>query len=163
MFDKVNLKIKKALTTDIPVIVNIHKECVSNTNSTDYTVDSIKEWLHQISEKNVLDQFETTLWYLIKTRNDIIGFCQYSIENKELYQIQISPVYQQKGYGKILYKFIESDFRKNKIEKIKLNATLNAVGFYRKLGFNEIKHINFMLHKESLEMIEMEKDLSKNY
>lgn len=81
------------------------------------------------------------------------------MKDKELYQIQIDPNEQGKGYGRKLYDYIENDFRINKIKQVSLFATLNSVQFYKKLGFNVIKEIEFPLVKTKIKMIKMSRAL----
>ena len=140
-------------------LIEIHKECISKTNSQFYEQEQINEWLSTIKIENIQDQLESTTWVVIKNNNKILGFAQYSLEDKEIYQIQINPDEQGKGYGRELYNYIENDFRINKIKQISLLATLNAVQFYENLGFHIIKEIKFPLVKTKIKMIKMSKEL----
>lgn len=153
------ISIKKATKGDANIIMRLHKKCVSETNSKIYSRKIIREWLEQISVKNILGQFQNTQWFIIKVNNKTIGFCQISLKEKSLYQINIDPKYHNHGYGKILYRFIERYFRKNKIKNITLNSTLNAEKFYRNLGFKSIKLIRFKLKKFFVKMIKMRKTI----
>lgn len=151
--------ITKANKKDIPSIVEIHRKCVSGTNSKSYPVENIREWLEQINAENVECQLKKSLWYLLKKGKTIIGFCQFNIKDKVLYQMQVDPDYQGIGYGEILYEFIEEYFRKNKVSKIWLYATINVADFYRKLGFTAIKPIKLKLKTLYNDLFEMEKKL----
>lgn len=150
------MHITLATKQDISKIVEIHKKCISETNAKVYDENIINNWLNLINEDNVLSQFENTTWLVIKEDNIIVGFAQYDLEDMDLYQIQIDPNYQGKGYGKELYNYIEEDFRKNNKSKILLNATLNAVPFYKNLGFKEIENISY----DGIDMVSMEKSLN---
>lgn len=147
--------INPAKKEDIKNIVDLHRKCVSETNVKDYDSNNIDRWLSQIDENNVSDQFENTTWVVIKEDNIIVGFAQYDLSDTVLYQIQIDPKYQGKGYGKKLYQHIENIFIKYSKDKISLNATLNAVSFYARLGFKRLKSISY----DGIEMISMEKKL----
>ena len=70
-------------------LIEIHKECISKTNSQFYEQEQINEWLSTIKIENIQDQLESTTWVVIKNNNKILGFAQYSLEDKEIYQIQI--------------------------------------------------------------------------
>lgn len=144
-------------------IVSIHKQCVLESNSQSYENNQLKEWLETININNVKQQLINTRWITIQSDNAIIGFAQYSIEDKELYQIQVLPTEQGKGYGKKLYNCIEKDFINNKVDTISLYSTLNAVGFYKKFQFKEIGEIRFKLINTSLQMIKMQKMLKYPY
>ena len=140
-------------------LIKIHKKCISKTNTQFYKQEQVNEWLFTIKIENIQDQLDSTTWIVIKNNNKIIGFAQYCLEDKELYQIQIDPNEQGKGYGRKLYDYIENDFRINKAKQISLFATLNSVQFYKNLGFNVIKEIEFPLVKTKIKMIKMSRAL----
>ncbi|NMC08893.1 GNAT family N-acetyltransferase, partial [Candidatus Microgenomates bacterium] len=73
---------------------------------------------------------------------------------------QIDPDLQGKGYGKQLYEYIETDFRRNNIQQISLYSTLNAIEFYKNLGFEITKEIKYPLVKTKMDMVEMKKILT---
>lgn len=141
-------------------LVDLHKRCISETNAKYYQNQQIQEWLSLINVKNIKDQLENTSWIIIKNGDAIVGFAQYSREEKELYQIQVDPEVQGGGYGKELYEYIEKDFKQNDITQISLFSTLNAVGFYEKLGFKTVKKIKFPLIETKVNMVEMIKKIS---
>ena len=152
-----NISVKKATIKDIYSIVRIHRKCVLYTNAKFYPKKSIKKWLNQISEKNTINQFKNSSWFVLKINNRIIGFCQFSLKNKTLYQINIYPKYQNKGFGIKLYNFIENYFKKYNKRKISLNSTLNAEKFYKTLGFKKLRKIKFKIDNIDIPMIKMEK------
>jgi len=160
MISNSNIKIEKATKENVMDIVKIHKECISKINSKTYPGSVIKEWLGQVTKQNVLDQLDTSKWLVIREKDNIVGFCQYDLGGEELYQIQILPKYQGKGYGKYFYDFIEKDFVHNNVNKISLFATLNAVPFYESMGFKRVKPIEFRLRNETLNMLEMSKSIA---
>jgi len=151
------MKIRKAKKEDISKIVAIHKKCVLETNAKLYSSSAIKEWVNQISAENVKEQFKNSSWYVLSVKNRIMGFTQFSLDDGELYQININSNFQDKGYGKILYNFVENQFVKNKVKEISLNSTLNAFEFYKGLGFKSLGEIKIKLDKSSIKMIKMRK------
>lgn len=154
-----DILIKEATLKDASEITSVHKQCVLKTNAQFYAKNVIGEWVDQINDENVKEQFKNSQWLVIKTKDKIVGFCQFSLEEKTLYQINILPDHQGRNYGKLMYDFIERKFLDNGIRKIYLNSTLNAVNFYKKMGFKEIEKIDFKLEKKSIEMVKMEKTL----
>jgi len=151
--------IRKATTNDACAIAELHKKVVSKVNAKFYSTEIIEEWVSDITEDNVEYQFVNSAWIVAETGGRIIGFGQYSISDEQICQINVDPDYMNRNIGKRLYDYIENDFRSNDVKKIFLNSTLNAVGFYKKLGFKVIRKINFKLNKQSLEMSKMEKFL----
>jgi putative acetyltransferase len=158
---KRNFKIRKVTAKDISAIVKLHKKIVTKTNGLYYNRDVIKEWLAQITSENVAQQLrvKSTLWYVLEANNKIIGFCQFSLTKEVIYQLNIDTEFQGKGFGKMLYEFMEKRFRKSEATEIELNATNNARTFYEKLGFKTIKQIQFRQANTQVKMFEMKKSL----
>ena len=89
-----------------------------------------------------------------------MGFCQFPAEKRIIYQLNIDPDYQGRGYGKMLYNFMEKRFKDSGADKIELNSTLNAVPFYEHLGFKIKKPIKFKVSNSEMDMFEMIKILN---
>ena len=153
--EDMKIAIRKAKIDDVGVIVELHRKAVEEINSDFYSPKAIKEWLKDISEENVKHQFQNSSWIVAKTNNKLVGFGQYSVDGGEIYQINIDPKYVKQGVGRKLYEHMENTFENRKIEKISLNSTLNAIEFYKKLGFKVVGK-TFI---GSVEMIKMEKSL----
>lgn len=154
------MKIDFLKPEEISNVVDIHRKCVSEINSLFYPPNIIDAWLSQITQQDVKDQLNSSCWVVMRDAGKIVGFCQYSVTQGEIFQIQIDPIHQDKGYGAALYKFIEKDFVKNNKTKVFLNSTLNAVPFYEKMGFTKEKNILFSLGNNiEMEMVRMTKKL----
>ena len=95
---------------DVSRICEIHNRCVLLVNSKFYSKKGIGEWLKQISNENIKHQFLNSSWFVLSLDNKVIGFAQIGFDNKTIFQINIDPDFQNKGYGKKLYEFVESLF-----------------------------------------------------
>ena len=156
MIRKISSRIDNKILEEI---VEIHHRCVLMTNSKYYNSKQIGEWISVINTQSIKSQIAKSLWIVMENYGKIVGFAQYSLKDEVLYQIQIDPNEQKKGYGKMLYKYIENDFRESNISNISLFATLNAISFYKDLGFNIIKEKLFKLTDTEIKMVEMSKKL----
>ncbi|MCK5022088.1 MAG: GNAT family N-acetyltransferase [Candidatus Pacebacteria bacterium] len=154
---KKDIKIRKAKEIDIEDIERIHKSCIQKTNAKIYDQKVIGEWIEPINFQNIKKQFESTKWFVLEKDNKIVGFAQIALDDDSIYQINIDTEYQKQGLGVLLYKFLEKEFKKNNTEKINLNSTLNAIDFYKQLGFKEIKPIKLKLKTQEVKMVKMEK------
>lgn len=156
------IKIRKVSSKDIQNIVDLHRKVVSKTNAEQYDKEVIEEWLSQITPEGVKYQLKdkTTPWYLLELNSKIIGFCQFSIVEKTIFQLNINPNYQGKGYGKTLSNFMEKKFRNAGVSNVELNSTLNALSFYEKLGFKVKNPIKYKVIKCEMDMFEMVKDFN---
>lgn len=131
------ITIRKAETDDAKNIAELHKKVVKKINSEFYSPEAISEWLRDISEENVKYQFQNSDWIVAEENNKLVGFGQYSIADAEIHQINVDPDFLKRKIGRGLYDYMEDKLKSAGKEKISLNATLNAVGFYQRLGFIE--------------------------
>ena len=149
------ITIRKMRSEDAKVIAELHKKVVREINSEFYSQGAIKEWTKDISEENVKHQFQNSDWIAAESNNKLVGFGQYSVVDGEIYQINVSPDFLNQNIGRKLYDYMENDFMSRRVEKISLNSTLNAIGFYQKLGFKIVREI----YIGSIKMMKMEKFL----
>ena len=135
------ITVRKAKLKDVKLIAELHKKVVNEINAKFYSTEAIKEWIEDISEENVKHQFQNSDWIVASVNDKLVGFGQYSIVDGETDQINVSPDFLSQNIGKKLYNYMENDFRNNGVEKIRLKSTLNAVGFYEKLGFKVVQEV----------------------
>jgi ribosomal protein S18 acetylase RimI-like enzyme len=152
MGNNMRIKNRKAELRDAKAIAELHKKVVNKINARYYSAEAIKEWLKGISEENVKHQFQNSDWIVAETGDKLVGFGQYSSDGK-IYQINVDPDYLGQNIGKGVYEYIENDFISRGIEKIDSNSTLNAVEFYRKLGFRTLEET----YVGSIKLLKMEK------
>ena len=140
-------------------IVDIHRLCISQSNAPFYPPEVIEEWLGEGNIEDTKNQLKYTTWVVLERDNNIVGFAQYSLPDRELYQIQIDPNIQRMGYGRELYEYIEEDFKKNNIKEMELYSVLNAISFYKSLGFKKKRKLFFPLKKAKTKLEIMTKKL----
>ena len=71
--------------------------------------------------------------------NTVIGYGFFSLKEKEVRALYVLPRYTSKGAGKLIMARLEELSREQNIDRLTLQSTINAVGFYRSLGYREIK------------------------
>ncbi len=112
------------------------------------------KWTKKNSEKSINSDLTIGIGYIIKEKNNIIGFMliRKDILDKIYLFIEnliVDGDYQGKGVGKMLIKFIEKKYSKNNkvIISLTTNKKSSAYNFYKKLGFRENKE-NINMSKE---------------
>ncbi len=140
-------------------IIDIHRLCISQSNISSHTQEDISQWQSEVNIEDTKKQLNYTTWVALEKNDDIVGFAQYSLPDGELYQIQIDPNIQRSGYGRELYEYIEEDFRKNDIKEMELYSVLNAIEFYKRLGFRKKRKAFFPLKRTKTELVIMTKQL----
>ena len=155
MGNNIKITIRKAKSEDAGAISELHKRVVGEVNARHYPAEVIREWIQDISEESVRYQFQNSDWIVVEDNGKLVGFWKYSVDDCEIYQINVGQNHTKQGIGRKLYEYMENEFESGGAEKISLNSTLNAMEFYQRLGFKTIER-TFI---GSVEMIKMEKSL----
>lgn len=138
-----------ALRSDITRIKNISNQCFGNNYLNISTINSA---------------IESNSLLVIKENGEVIGFCLFSISNRDKadsYQSQIETLavsknYQNKGYGSILLNNTIKIIRSQSIKNIFYKGWLEGPNHFfidkiKSLGFQKIKTIRNYWKKQSIE------------
>ena len=87
--------------------------------------------------------------FVIEKVENIIGFYGLSIENNEpsLEYLYIGPQYINKGYGKLLWKHLVENCKKNSIEVFSMVTSPQTKEFYTKMGAVQVGEIESLVKK----------------
>ena len=126
--------IRPATPADAEALSALHKASVRTLCLGAYTADEIEAWLRDREPQGfrhaMTDGGETML---VAERDDaIVGFA--SIKETVLYGLYVDPA-TGRGAGRVLLLAAEDEVRRRGASVLSLQATLNAVPFYRKHGF----------------------------
>jgi ribosomal protein S18 acetylase RimI-like enzyme len=142
----IKMKIRKARKEDFKEIAKI---MLIEASKKPYNEKStIKEDLKAVNKlaKNEL--------YVAINEKGIIGFIASNIisKNKDkayIEELWLRSIYQNKGTGKALVKFIEEKYKKKGVKIIRLVTKRNAgaFNFYKKIKYSEHKELVFMQKK----------------
>jgi len=115
--------------------------------------------------KIIEDHLESTYHFGLFYRNKLVGVCTFVIDKspyfKEVKQYRLRAMailenYQGLHFGKHLLMYGVNFLKEKKTERLWFNARINAVGFYKKNGFETIGSIfkipsignHYMMHKK---------------
>lgn len=128
------IKIREILESDFDDAVSCIKRSVDISNRPDYPKKVID---YQLYEHYTLDWIKSTKkekYFIIALLNDqIVG--TGALKGNEIQNMFVDPDFQCKGIGKTLINHLESYARDLGFKSIKLNSSITAINFYRKLGY----------------------------
>ena len=110
-------------------------------NIKDYTPEFIEETVQRLSPEVLISRSETSHFYVLVEDEQIVGcgaIAGYWGSETEsiLLTIFIHPDYQGKGYGRQLIETLETDEYFKRAERVEIPASITAVGFYQKMGYD---------------------------
>ncbi|HMV44019.1 MAG TPA: GNAT family N-acetyltransferase [Leptospiraceae bacterium] len=129
-----NFKFRKAKQTDAVKILEIRKEAILKECIHVYPEDIITKW----AEIEITDSFLEDLsndFYLVETRNQIVGTGMIDFSKSRIDAIFVSPSSMRKGVATSMLNYLEKLAREKNLNYLKLESTLNAAPFYRLHGF----------------------------
>lgn len=126
-----------------------------------YEDESIKFWLSEYTEEEILKMSETKHLYVAKQNGKIVGSGIVGSDSGMAYLsgVFVDPTIQGKGIGRKLVETLEKDEICQKYKKIYLTAALSAGKFYQKLGYTYKYDVPKIIVDGNLDCVYMEKTL----
>jgi hypothetical protein len=140
------LIIRRPLLSDIPDIFACHEAAVFGKAHTHYGIEILKAWSPgaspdriQFAEKEMED--EQIVFFVAELANTIEGFGIAIPKLNEFRALYVRPG-TMKGIGRIICEAILKDSKIAACSYLDFDSSLNAVGFYKKMGAREIDTTN---------------------
>ena len=106
-----------------------------------YPQKSIDDIINNLNEDGVKNRASWTHFYVIE-EDDIIVACGAigpywdSLTESSLFSIFVDDNYKGKGYGRKIIETLEQDEYFKRAKRIEIPASMSAIPFYRKMGYN---------------------------
>ena len=110
-------------------------------NSKDYSKESINALEMQLQPSHILERAAWTHFYVVEDNDTIIGCGAIgpywgSETESSLFTIFVLQEYQGMGIGRKIIETLEQDEYFLRAKRIEIPASITAVNFYRKLGYD---------------------------
>ena len=146
-----NIEIKSVGSESAHLIVDIHFDSVHKGNaSLFYGEEILNDWSPPVSEHRV-NEFrsrisETQPIAVIAYDDELpIGFGIFDLKQQRIGAIYVKAAYNNRHVGVSLLNYLEKMAIQNGCEKLHLDSSLNARGFYEKHGYLSISEGFFSL------------------
>ena len=111
------------------------------TNSKDYSEEWINAFEKRVQPSLIIERAGWTHFYVVEENDTIIGCGAIgpywgSETESSLFSIFVLPEYQCKGIGRKIVETLEQDEYFLRAKRIEIPASITAVNFYRKLGYD---------------------------
>jgi len=127
------IAIRKFKDEDALEASDLIRKTLSEENSKFYP-NSVIEYMHdEFSPKFLIELSKEREFFVAIEKSKIIG--TITIINDFIGTVFVNPEYHSKGIGTKLMETIENLAKERKIEKLRLQSSINAVDFYEKLGY----------------------------
>ncbi|MBT3349110.1 GNAT family N-acetyltransferase [bacterium] len=148
------MKIEKAISMDSQRIYEIHTTAVRMRDKDFYTEEQVDAQLKNKTPQGYIPAIERGEMFVAKRENEILGF-GHAIPG-EVVAVFVDPKQWKQGAGKVLLKEGIRLARSSKSKTIIVEASLNAVPFYQKYGFEEKEKTNILRNGVEIPIIILE-------
>jgi len=159
-----HLTIRPARPEDSEAILRVHSASVRETCGPRYAPEVIESWCRVKSaedyERDMTSPGQIVL--IAEVDGEAIGFARLDIASVEIAALYVDPRGQGSGVGRALLERMEQTCIDRQLGSVNLNATLNAVGFYERMGFEVVRQDRFRL-PDGVEIpcVKMKKELGR--
>ena len=125
----------------------------------DYSTEDIESMVPSFAPEKIINKSRDHHMIVCLHGDDLVGTA--SLDGDKVRNVFVDTEMHKRGIGRFLMAAIEDYAHENGLKTTYLHSGLSAQGFYRKLGYETVERAEQELDGILIEMIKMEKDLSK--
>jgi N-acetylglutamate synthase-like GNAT family acetyltransferase len=123
-------------------ISNIIRRCFKEINSKYYPKSVIKFMSDLYTPQSIIERATKEQFFVYVDSNQVLGSGSINIAEKYIGTVFINPDFHRKKIGKQIMARIEKYSLEKKVKEVYVDSSLNAIDFYKKLGYKKIKMIH---------------------
>jgi len=132
--------IRAANSSDLESIERVHRESILQLCKTHYSAEQLADWTAALRPAAYVALLASHRMFVADENGELLGFAVLDPSTGLINATYVCPQALGRGVGRALLVAAEADAAANGIRQIRLNATLNAVGFYGRLGYEHCGH-----------------------
>ncbi|HET6333804.1 MAG TPA: GNAT family N-acetyltransferase [Polyangiales bacterium] len=133
--DEVEMIIRQATSNDLARIGEIHRQSILELCKTHYTPAQLADWTSALRPAAYEALLASHRMIAAEDGAELLGFGVFDPNTGLINATYVDPSAARRGVGRALLTALENQARAASFGEVRLNATLNAVGFYARLGY----------------------------
>lgn len=129
-----NSKIEKAGPEHAEAIWNLRGVALRTQGAGHYDQKLLEAWAGGDMPDGFRDKVATM--YIIREGERVVAYGMVRLESSQIDSVYVEPKCFGRGYGRRMVEHLQAMAQAHGITNLSLKASLNAVGFYRALGFS---------------------------
>lgn len=138
--EQLKLTIRQATEADAPRLHELHTVSVRTLCSKHYAPEVIDGWLLKRSPQGYLPPIQRGDSFVAEYSSKIVGFGE--AVPGVIIAVYVDPTAVERHVGSAIMRHALKIAQTGYIPPIRLEATLNAVGFYEQFGFREVERVS---------------------
>jgi len=102
--------------------------------SGDYSADQLQAWTDSLTDGDITPHLSEH-FYFAETGHQIVGYGKIDLHGERIDTVLVDPAFFRRGIGSEIMRELEHIAQTHGLQHLVLDSTLNAVPFYRSLGF----------------------------
>jgi putative acetyltransferase len=128
--------IRTAVAADVDSIMSTHLSAVTQICSAVYQPDEISAWIAGgTNPGRYLSGIMEGRFIVALLGETVVGFSDFDLGTREVCGMFVAPSHVRQGIGRALLLEVEARAVRQGVGRLHLEATLNAIEFYRAQGF----------------------------
>ena len=136
------MEIRHFIEEDSLEISNIVRRCFKEINSKYYPESEIKYMYDLYTPQSIIERARKEQYFVYVDNNQVLGSGSINIAEKYIGTVFVNPDFHRKKIGKQIMARIEKYSLEKKVKKVYVDSSLNAIDFYKKLGYKKIKMVH---------------------
>lgn len=162
MSEAAGVRLRPANPADAAAMVAVHAASVdAERGRGDYDDRQIRAWAWRHTPEQLAERMSRRVFVVAETSDDLVAYGQLDIVAGVLRSLHVAPEWQRQGIGERVAEALLAKAHAAGLSAVGLDASLNAVPFYRSLGFTELDRVDHPLaNGRSMTCVRMVKRLT---
>jgi len=132
------ISVRKAHQDDMPGIWRVHASSVRVLCTSHYSAEQIEAWVGKmIPERYHPTMPASRVIFVAQDDSQLIGFS--TLDGDTIRAVYVDPGYTGRGVGRRLLAALEKEAISRNSDILRLDASLNSVGFYEAAGYDFVE------------------------
>jgi GNAT superfamily N-acetyltransferase len=137
--------VRRAREEDAEGIWRVHTSAIRCIASSHYTPEEVEAWASPLKPEHYAEAIRNKEFYVAEEDDAVIGFGTLNPGESEIEAVYVSPGVVRRGVGSAILGRLEERARDLGLKSLKMDASLNAVPFYRSAGYEPRKGMKHRL------------------
>lgn len=137
--------VRRASEEDAKGIWRVHTRAIRGIANSHYTPEEVEAWAGPRKPEHYAEAIRDKEFYVAEEEGAVIGFGTFNPEGNEIEAVYVSPEVVRRGVGSSILRLLEERARELGLKSLKIDASLNAVPFYKSAGYEPQKEMNHRL------------------
>ena len=130
-----NIKIRPATTEDRQALWQVHIQAIRQTAKSHYDAAQIEAWAGRLTPEGYAPNPD--VFFVAEAEGNVVGFAELNLERGEIEAVFVAPDCGRRGVGRRLLQTLEDLAAQRGLTHLTLDASLNAVAFYERMGYRQ--------------------------